>query len=89
MRCARAHSLDRACAARTSASSAAAAFGLFVLAYLWPVLVGGKILSPTSLLYELPPWQARSRRDDLGSYLNRLLVDVPFGDYPWRFLAAS
>jgi len=59
--------------------------GLFVFAYLWPVLVGGKLLTPNSLLYGLAPWE-RLVPDDIGSYGNGLLSDVPTADYPWRFL---
>ncbi len=58
---------------------------LFVLVYLWPVLLGGKILSPVSLLYGVAPWTA-FKPHDVGSYSNALLSDVPTADYPWRFL---
>jgi hypothetical protein len=66
--------------------TAAAAVGLVVLAYLWPVLVGGKILSPVALLYGLPPWAGGSKPSDLHSYFNFDLVDVPLAIYPWRLL---
>jgi hypothetical protein len=67
---------------------AAAFFALLVLAYLWPVLAGGKILSPISVLYRFPPWQG-SAPSDVGSYSNELLSDIPFADYPWRFFARA
>jgi len=63
-------------------------FGLFVFVYLWPALVGGKILSPISLLYEAPPWEGLAPHDR-SSYFNWLLSDVPTADYPWRFLIRS
>ncbi len=63
-------------------------FALFVLAYLWPVLVGGKMLSPLASLYGSTPWQALQPRD-LADYYNPLLADVPTADYPWRFLARA
>jgi hypothetical protein len=66
--------------------TAAGCFALVVLVYLWPVLIGGKILSPISLLYGVPPWQHLAP-SDLGSYANGLLSDIPFADYPWRAFA--
>jgi hypothetical protein len=66
--------------------TAAGFFVLLVLVYLWPVLIGGEILSPISLLYEVPPWQ-HLRPSDIGGYSNGLLSDIPFADYPWRFFA--
>jgi Bacterial membrane protein YfhO len=65
--------------------SAALLFGLFVLVYLWPALVEGELLSPTSFLYGSSPW-IPFLPDDVGKYLNSLLADVPMADYPWRFL---
>lgn len=65
---------------------AAALFALLVLVYLWPALLGGKMLSPLSALYGSTPWQGL-RPADIGDYLNPLLADVPTADYPWRFLA--
>jgi hypothetical protein len=66
--------------------TAAGFFALLVFVYLWPVLVGGKVLTSISLLYEIPPWQ-HLRPPDIGSYANGLLSDVPFADYPWRWFA--
>lgn len=65
---------------------AAALFALFVLAYLWPVLLGGKMLSPLASLYGSVPWKGLAPRD-VHEYLNPLLADVPTADYPWRLLA--
>src|SRR5215207_4447948 len=65
--------------------SAALLFALFVFAYLWPALVGGKLLSPLALLYNSPPWRPFVP-PDVASYGNGLLSDVPTADYPWRFL---
>jgi hypothetical protein len=67
---------------------AAALLGACVLAYLWPALVGGKILSPMAALYAATPWRG-SAPAGVGSYLNPLLVDLPLVDYPWRVLARS
>lgn len=72
--------------ARHESLVAAALFALFVLAYLWPVLLGGKMLAPLSTLYGYAPWRG-SAPPDLGSYSNSLLLDVPTADYPWRVLA--
>jgi hypothetical protein len=69
-------------------SRAALLLGALVFAYLWPVLVGGKILSPIANLYGSVPWRG-SAPSDLRDYFNSLLVDLPLVDYPWRFLARS
>jgi hypothetical protein len=66
--------------------TAALCLALLVFVYLWPALLGLKILSPLAMLYEVPPWQ-HLRPPDLSSYQNGLLSDVPFADYPWRFFA--
>ncbi|HMI90658.1 MAG TPA: YfhO family protein [Polyangiales bacterium] len=66
-------------------TSAALAFALLVLVYLWPALVGGELLSPISALYQYAPWLDRHPAD-LSGYFNYLLTDVSEADYPWRFL---
>jgi hypothetical protein len=58
---------------------------LFVFVYLWPVLVGGRILSPISMLYGIVPW-GNLRPHGIAGWTNELLSDVPTADYPWRFL---
>jgi len=65
---------------------AATLLGACVLAYLWPVLVGGKILSPMADLYAATPWRGLAPVG-VDRYLNSLLVDLPLVDYPWRVLA--
>ncbi len=65
--------------------SAGLLLALLVLVYLWPALVGGKLLSPISMLYTFAPWE-RLAPHDIASYSNSLLSDVPTADYPWRFL---
>jgi hypothetical protein len=65
--------------------SAGLLLGLFVLVYLWPVLVGGRELSPNGMLFSVTPWPSFAPAD-LTSYANGLLSDVPTADYPWRFL---
>jgi hypothetical protein len=65
--------------------SAALLLGLLVLLYLWPALVQGELLSPISFLYGTTPYTPFIP-DDVGSYVNTLLSDVPTADYPWRFL---
>jgi hypothetical protein len=70
--------------------AAAAAMGLLVFAYLWPVLVGGDVLSPASLLYNFHPWTGSTPvPGDIHSYFNENLVDVPMAIYPWRFFARA
>src|SRR5215213_9072184 len=65
--------------------SAALLLGLFVLVYLWPALVQGELLSPTSFLYGTTPYTPFIP-DDMAQWSNGLLSDVPTADYPWRFL---
>jgi len=70
--------------------TAAVAMGLLVFAYLWPVLIGGEVLSPASLLYNLHPWTGSTPVPrDIHSYFNVELVDVPMAIYPWRFFARA
>jgi hypothetical protein len=65
---------------------AALALALLVLAYLWPVLVGGRILSPLALLYYYAPW-SNHQPPGFQQYVNQVLTDVPQADYPWLHLA--
>jgi Bacterial membrane protein YfhO len=53
-----------------------------VLALLWPVLVGGRVLSPASVLYFSPPWH-NAKPADVASYFNVVLSDLPTVYYPW------
>jgi hypothetical protein len=64
---------------------AALLLALLVLAYLWPVLLGGKVFSPDAVLYKVPPWQPY-RPHDVLSYENYLLADVPLVAHPWHEL---
>jgi hypothetical protein len=68
----------------------AAALILFavVLVELWPALIEGRLLSPTSLLYNVAPWHGYTPKS-VSNYYNDLLVDVPASYYPWDFLARS
>jgi len=67
-------------------ATAALLFALLVLAYLWPALLGLRILSPLAALYEFTPW-APAAPPDVHGYLNPQLIDVPLAIYPWRELA--
>ena len=66
--------------------AAAGLMALLVLAYLWPVLVGGRALTSTALLAIGAPWQASSPAN-LYRYINYELGDVPLSYYPWEVLA--
>lgn len=68
--------------------TAAGLFALVVLVYLWPVLVGGGVLSPASFLWGLAPWRAPTPAG-LARFSNELLSDVPTSYYPWDVLARS
>jgi len=65
---------------------AAGLLAAFVFAYLWPVLVGGEVLSPASTLWGVAPWAAY--RPAVGiNYYNPLLSDFVTSYYPWDVLA--
>ncbi|MGN6189917.1 MAG: hypothetical protein ACTHOE_13570 [Conexibacter sp.] len=66
--------------------TAAGLFALLVLVLLWPVLVGGGMLAPTSVLFTMPPWAALAP-SDLAHFYNQGLGDVPLSYYPWDVLA--
>lgn len=67
---------------------AASVFAAFVLLYLWPVLVGGRILSPLTIQYGVDPWK-HLVPDGAHDHFNTVLFDVPTADYPWRWLVRS
>jgi hypothetical protein len=66
--------------------TAAGLLALLVLAYLWPVLVGGRTLAPTALLFEYAPWRT-SAPAGAAHFVNGDLADVPGTYYPWTVLA--
>jgi hypothetical protein len=57
-----------------------------VLGYLWPVLVAGRVLAPTALLYLEAMWQGVAPAG-VERWINPDLGDVVFGYYPWDVLA--
>ncbi|HZV72305.1 MAG TPA: hypothetical protein VFF79_01195, partial [Conexibacter sp.] len=59
---------------------------MLVLAYLWPVLIGGSILAPMGLLYHSTPWAVGAPAGAF-HYFNGELADVPGTYYPWAVLA--
>ncbi len=66
--------------------TAAGLIALLVLAYLWPVLLGGKALAPTAMLYEWGPWVSAAP-EGISSSINPQLGDAAFLYYPWDVLA--
>ena len=66
--------------------TAAGLLALLVLVYLWPALVGGGLLAPIAVMYQVAPWQSLAPAD-LSQYLNPGLTDVPLSYYPWDVLA--
>jgi hypothetical protein len=66
--------------------TAAGLIALLVLAYLWPVLLGGAVLTPAPMLYKLAPWTTLAPAD-FTHYVNMSLADVPLSYYPWDVLA--
>src|SRR6187551_659343 len=73
-------------ARRHERTSGALLLGLFVFVYLWPVLVGGDVLSPRAMLFEFAPW-ASAAPPDYPKLTNFLLGDVTMAHYPWNTLA--
>jgi hypothetical protein len=61
---------------------AAGLLALGVLALMWPILLGGRVLSPASLLYFSPPWTTLMP-PDVSEYFNPVLSDIPTAYYPW------
>jgi Bacterial membrane protein YfhO len=66
--------------------TAAALLGLLVLVYLWPALVGGALLAPLAMLYDVAPWQERAPAG-IEQFINFQIGDVPLSYYPWNVLA--
>src|SRR5262245_21089292 len=56
--------------------SAALLLALLVLAYLWPALIEGRLLSPLALLYNDYPWASRVPHDVV-RWINGDMGDVP------------
>jgi hypothetical protein len=67
-------------------AGAAVLLAAVVIGYLWPVLFGGKVLSPGGMMFHAPPWRALEPAD-FNAFYNRILVDVPLADLPWRAFA--
>jgi hypothetical protein len=69
--------------ARTRPALAASViFALVCLAYLYPVLLGGRVLSAATMLYDVAPWAASKEPLPFGEY-NRFLSDHPTAFHPW------
>jgi len=66
--------------------TAAGLLALLVFAYLWPVLVGGKVLAPQSLVYLFTPWSAVTP-EGVPHTTNIQLGDPALLYYPWDVLA--
>jgi Bacterial membrane protein YfhO len=66
--------------------SAALLLGLLVLAYLWPALIEGRLLSPLAQLYNDYPWLSAVPRG-VKQWINGDMGDVPVSYYPWDVLA--
>ena len=61
---------------------AALLLGLFLLAYLWPALIEGRVLTADASLYSLAPWKALTPAD-IGHFDNTLLIDIPRAHFTW------
>ena len=61
---------------------------LFALVYLWSVLIGGKVLSPNSVLFLFAPWRYVAPANFQHTW-NPVLSDIPTAYYPWNVFARS
>lgn len=59
---------------------------LFALVYLWPALIEGKVLSPSSVLFAFAPWRYLAPAN-LQHTWNPLLTDIAANRYPWSVFA--
>jgi len=66
--------------------AAALLLALPVLLYLWPVLLGGRMLTPIPVLYLFVPW-SHGAPASYHDWFNLDLVDPALADYPWRAFA--
>jgi hypothetical protein len=64
--------------------SAALLLALLVLAYLWPALIEGRLLSPVAQVLGDYPWHDVH---DVKQWVNGDMGDVPVSYYPWNVLA--
>lgn len=67
---------------------AVAFLGLLMAVWLWPVTLGGRLLTPADMLMVMQPWKAHARE------LGFRRVQMPFLDaiqqhYPWRKFAGE
>jgi hypothetical protein len=61
---------------------AAVLLGLFLLVYLWPALIEGRVLTADASLYSLAPWKAFTP-SNISQFDNTILIDVPRAHYTW------
>ncbi len=54
------------------------------IAFLWPVVGGGKTLLPVDNLYQYLPWQAQAAATGATTPYNALLSDLILENYPWK-----
>ena len=54
------------------------------IAFLWPVVGGGKTLLPVDNLYQYLPWQAQAAATGASTPYNALLSDLILENYPWK-----
>ena len=62
--------------------AAALLLGVFLLVFLWPALIEGKVLTADASLYSLAPWKAFTP-SNIGQFDNTILIDVPRAHYTW------
>jgi membrane protein YfhO len=67
---------------------AALLFAALTCGYLWPVLVGGRTLTPSWFLYYIPPWTPYAP-GDLPANFNNVLSDIPTAYSPWQHLVRN
>ena len=68
---------------------ATTAYAGMVFVLLWPVLVGGRVLSTASSLYLVAPWKHGAASADPAAFMNPLLADQTRSFYPWLWWART
>jgi Bacterial membrane protein YfhO len=56
--------------------------GLFLVVFLWPALIDGRVLTADASLYSLAPWKALTPTD-IGHFDNTILIDIPRAHFTW------
>jgi len=66
------------------------AYAIILIAFFWPVTLGGRTLIPAENIYQFQPWRGDAEAVGAGIPQNALLSDLVLENYPWkRFILES